>query len=748
MNLRKSVCVFAVCTALVTGVLSSATHATIINVPADQPTIQDGIDAAHHDDTVLVAPGLYTENIRFNGKRIVLTSQFLFSADPADIQSTIISGSAPTNPDSASVVLFINGEDARSVIQGFTIRDGTGTKWLDEHGAGLYVEGGGILCAFSSPTIRHNIITNNQVNDAPGVQDAGGGGIRAGDGSPRILHNLFTNNFGPYGGAIVLNFPGHPIVQNNRIAGNTSANAFGGGSIWVNTANTATIVQNNVIIGNEGGGGSAGLVSFDGTYVVRNNIIRGNTPPQFRPRSGGTFNVTYCDVEGGYTGTGNIDVDPAFTNLTDFYLSAGSPAIDAGNPAAVYNDIEDPNSPGNALFPGMGTVRNDMGAWGGPRPDEHDPDYDGVPDMSDNCPDGNNASQADADGDGWGDLCDRCTDTDGDGFGDPGFLSNTCPDDNCPNVPNPDQVDSDGDGVGDACDQCPGFDDNIDTDGDGIADGCDPCTDTDGDGFGNPGSLNTECSEIDNCPYFFNPYQEDSDGDGVGDSCSGPICISYANDAVCIPGEAGSIDIIVKNLEPVTEVVLPVHMTNVLSKFFLDSISFVGTRLDYFEYHQVVFDNRFSGGLVVRARADNGGGTPPLLPGHGPIARVHYRCRPNTSPGDTTHLDLIPQGTYNCAIIVPGDTLQPDFAGATVRVVSGCDCSYQSDLDVDGQLTSLDLSAVIDILFAGASDTQNTDCPSPRADFDCDGFSTALDLSALIDNLYVGGHGPCDPCAP
>ena len=31
-------------------------------------------------------------------------------------------------------------------------------------------------------------------------------------------------------------------------------------------------------------------------------------------------------------------------------------------------------------------------------------------------------------------------------------------------------------------------------------------------------------------------------------------------------------------------------------------------------------------------------------------------------------------------------------------------------------------------------------------DFDCDGFSTALDLSGLIDHLFAGGAEPCDPC--
>ncbi len=48
--------------------------ARIIEIPQDCPTIQDGIHASDDGDTVLVAPGLYYENIRFHGKRILLTS--------------------------------------------------------------------------------------------------------------------------------------------------------------------------------------------------------------------------------------------------------------------------------------------------------------------------------------------------------------------------------------------------------------------------------------------------------------------------------------------------------------------------------------------------------------------------------------------------------------------------------------------------------------------------------------------------
>ncbi len=265
--------------------------AATINVPADFPTISSAIASATAGDEVVVAVGVYTENINFGGKSIVVRS----SAGP---ETTVIE-SAGTGP----VVTFDSGESLGSVLEGFTIRLGVTTDICGIAGCDIF--GGGIHIAGASPTIIGNVITQNQ---SVGV------GVLAGMGSG--------------GGMLIIN--GAPVIRHNLFFDNTALGSGGG----LACTDSSPLVENNTFVGNEAAAG-AGFWANGGAPVVRNNIFWDNSGTSEVFFAGPVAaNVTYSDVQGGFPGTGNINLDPLFVDagLANFHLSPGSPCIDAGDP--------------------------------------------------------------------------------------------------------------------------------------------------------------------------------------------------------------------------------------------------------------------------------------------------------------------------------------------------------------------------------------------------------------------------------
>jgi len=98
------------------------------------------------------------------------------------------------------------------------------------------------------------------------------------------------------------------------------------------TANSAT----------DSGGGLRN--HYNSSPTVKDSIFWGNTGGEITDSDSSSPVVTYSDVQGGYTGTGNKNADPLFVTgpLGDYYLSqtgagqaSNSPCKNAGSDSAA-----------------------------------------------------------------------------------------------------------------------------------------------------------------------------------------------------------------------------------------------------------------------------------------------------------------------------------------------------------------------------------------------------------------------------
>jgi len=369
--------------------------ATTIHVPGDYPTIQQGLNAAQLGDTVLVAPGTYTENINWPSRDgIVLTSE-------SGADTTIIDGGA-----AGTTVTFPNFSFSQStIIKNFAVQNGAATK-----GAGLYVRGspyilaniiqrniaqgtstwvygGGIFCyGTASPLIEGNLIRGNvakgeywnygggiyvDYNNSAiillntiesdstigGYWNYGAGIYCDGQSSPTILHNIIQYNTAyqgdrGHGVGIYSDNDADSYILSNLIYNNTAQSGswnYGAGIL----VNSGSSVINNTIVENRCLGGSwaygGGIFIYDSTNTIGNNIVANNTAST----GGGVYaysngyatllnNDVWNNSGGNYSGippgSNDISVDPLFVTgpLGDYYLSQTSAGQGQDSPCLDY----------------------------------------------------------------------------------------------------------------------------------------------------------------------------------------------------------------------------------------------------------------------------------------------------------------------------------------------------------------------------------------------------------------------------
>jgi len=346
-------------------------------------TIQAAIGAANNGDILIVAEGTYTgtgnRDIDFNGKAITVRSAD--PNNPAVVAATIIDCEDESGHRGFN---FHNSEGPDSVVCGFTVTNG----YINE-GGGIYCSGssptienciisnniahgidggyygghgfgGGIYCGSNSnPIIKNCIITGNAPEGGFGDHGPGGakgGGIYCVNSSPTIIGCTISNNnwLADYsdGGGISCS-ESDPTIENCKIIDNAESKRGGG----IYCSRSSPTIINCLITGNsvkESGGGiyfssdyhtpkiinctiSDNTASLGGaisltttTATITNSILWGNSPTEIVKTATGTAIVTYCNVEDGWSGVGNIDADPLFASPGDYHLAFGSPCVDAG----------------------------------------------------------------------------------------------------------------------------------------------------------------------------------------------------------------------------------------------------------------------------------------------------------------------------------------------------------------------------------------------------------------------------------
>jgi len=210
---------------------------------------------------------------------------------------------------------------------------------IKENESGAY--GGGIYCIASHPTICENTISQNRAASSL----CGGGGIYLDENScPLIIGNTISNNIsaGYYAdGAGLYCHNANPtlianLILRNSVSGST---VHSGGGIYCENSNP--YIVNCTIVGNSAWNYGGGIYcAQQSNPTLLNCILWGNTPQQIYLYQGSGIQATYSDIQGGWTGVGNITEYPIFVDITwsDYRLQWGSPCIDAGDPDPQYYD--------------------------------------------------------------------------------------------------------------------------------------------------------------------------------------------------------------------------------------------------------------------------------------------------------------------------------------------------------------------------------------------------------------------------
>ena len=192
----------------------------------------------------------------------------------------------------------------------------------------------------------------------------GGGAIGFYQSVNLTLNNVsISGNSASFGGGIYGFYASELTIRNALLSMNYAEGSpytdDDGGALYLWDVNSDLI---NVTISNNltEGDGSA-LFNKTGNVSIKNGISWANSPDEIFVESG-TVTAEYSDIQGGWPGTGNLNLNPDFYNpmLGDYSLDELSPCIDMGTPDTTGLFLPDKCLANN---PRIGNGRIDMGAY-------------------------------------------------------------------------------------------------------------------------------------------------------------------------------------------------------------------------------------------------------------------------------------------------------------------------------------------------------------------------------------------------
>ncbi len=298
-----------------------------ITVPAGNTlTILPGVDVQFDADVQFIvqgslhAVGTETDSIRFTrGTAAEWGGMRISGGDSSTIQYARISdGNADgaSSPNHSGGAIYLS--NARVGMQNSVISGNSAANYA----GGVYHSGASVMLTMADCKIIEN------------TSGTYGGGFWGYDGVVRLADCEISGNSSGYGGGAYFDNLVDATLDRCTISGN-SVTQYGGGVLLLE-AGCSVELTNCTVVGNTDTRFSGGVMSQNSAVATLTNcIVWGNSFADLY-EDGATVNAAYSDVEGGWTGTGNINADPLFVSAVggDYSLSEGSPCIDAGDPSS------------------------------------------------------------------------------------------------------------------------------------------------------------------------------------------------------------------------------------------------------------------------------------------------------------------------------------------------------------------------------------------------------------------------------